>query len=98
MTGRSSRVVIPFNTDRCILSSHRQKDQSITAHYSHVAREQPHDSLARFLVPEPDSEDEAHIIDNSVFVASEIRRLTEFTVIGNADVRCDFATELVTQA
>src|ERR1700731_792801 len=56
------------------------------------------DLQIRPLVPEPDSENEAHVIDDAAFGASEVSRLTKFPCVGDSYIRSELSADLVTQA
>ena len=43
------------------------------------------------LVPEPDSEDdEAQVVDDAAFCASEVSRLAKFSVVSDSDIGSEF--------
>jgi hypothetical protein len=42
------------------------------------------------LVPEPDSEDEAQVVDDAAFCASEVSRLAKFSVVSDSDIVSEF--------
>src|ERR1700687_3158370 len=42
------------------------------------------------LVPEPDSEDEAQVVGDAAFCASEVSRLTKFSVVSDFDIGSEF--------
>lgn len=50
------------------------------------------------LAPDTDSEDEAYIVDDAAFSASEVRRFPEFAGVSYTYVGREFATDFVTQA
>src|SRR5216683_8409517 len=43
------------------------------------------------LIPEPDSEDEAQVVDDAAFCASEVSRLAKFSVVSDCDIGSEFA-------
>ncbi len=55
-------------------------------------------TLSARLVPDPDSEDEAYIVNAHDFSAKEICGLTKLAGVRYTDVRREFTAELVTQA
>src|ERR1700693_1350138 len=56
------------------------------------------DLQIRPLVPEADSENEANVVDDAAFGASEVGRLTEFPGVGDAYIRSELSADLVAQA
>ena len=55
-------------------------------------------SVAVFLKPDPDSEDEAYIVDDSPVGAGEVRGITEFPIVRYTNVRRELAADFVAQA
>jgi len=50
------------------------------------------------LVPEPDSEDEANVVDRAALRTNEVSCLAKFPGIGYPNIRSELPTDLVAQA